>query len=454
MAGLVALVLAFVIYQVLVATAPQVEPSGEARALPRAPVLEVQRVPVRRQWQGYGTAEAMDSADVPARVTATVTAIPENTLPGNRVKRGQVLVQLDGSDFERQVEIAQQSMEELKASLSLLEFERRRLDEQLALEEEDLKLSRDELERVKRIQGSGATNQQDVDRVRRNTIAAERQVVATTEAISRLEPRKLQLEAQLASQAASLKLAQQNLDRTTITSPIDGVLQNVDVELGEELRPGVRVARVVNLERIETPLRLPAQARRDLAVGDSATITTTVGGTQRFEAIIARIAPVDDVTTRTVTVYLVVDQPGVTDRLGDPDADPWLSPGAFVAGTVVSDREHERWVVPRRAVRTGRIRLVRDGVVVSQPVTVDYVVEATYPRFGLPDDQWAVLSEDVGLVPSDLVLVNAAMAILDGDAVEPALSEGVSEGSTSATGTVPLFADSKADVKPGPEGTP
>lgn len=438
-AGLVALLLAVTIYQVLVATATQVEPSDEARALPTAPVFSAQRVPVRRQWQGYGTAEAMDAADVPARVTATVTEVPDNTLPGNRVARGQMLVQLDGSDFERQVEIAEQSMTELRAALSLLEFEQTRLDEQLALEEEDLALSRDELGRVKRIQESGATNQQDVDRVRRETIATERQVIATTEAISRLEPRKLQLTAQLASQEASLKLAKQNFERTTITSPIDGVLQSVDIDLGEELRPGIRVARVVNLERIETPLRLPAQARSDMAIGDSATIATTVGGTRRFDATIARIAPVDDVATRTVTVYLVVDQPGVADRLGDPTAEPWLSPGAFVSGTVVSDRSNDRWVVPRRAVRSGRIRVVRDGVVVSQPVTVDFVVEGDYPSFGLPDDQWAVLSESSTLAPGDLVLVNAAMAVLDGDPVEPSLPDGaraVSGG--DAPGVLPV----------------
>ncbi len=449
--GITVLVAAVGLAYVLVATVPPVLPEVSTRP-PEAPVFSATRVSVRRVWSGYGTATAMDAADVSARVGGTVIHIPDDVVPGRRVVAGQTLVRLDGEDFERQVEIAEQSVAELRSALVLLDIEHAGLVERLALEEEDAALLRTEWRRVQKIQAGGASNPQEVDRVRRELIAAERRVVATVEAANRVEPSRQRLQAQLKSKEASLALAQQDLERTTIASPIDGVLNSVDVDLGEELLAGKRVARVVSLDRIEVPLRLPARARRDCSVGDSATLESVSGGGRRVAATVERIAPVDDPATRTVVVYLVVRQPNANAQWGDAAGAQALPPGVFVAGTVVSDETEDRWVVPRRSIRKGHVRMVRGGVVVSEPVTIDFVVERGFPGFGLADDHWAVLAGEPSFAAGELVLVSASQALRDGGAVTPVLPNG-----SEATGDLAARGGRRAtgaDSLPSPETQP
>lgn len=441
------------LFVALTATAPTVKMAGDTRRVQQVRVFRAQLIEVQRQWHGYGTAEAEVSADIPAQVTATVEEIPDGIDPGTPVKKGQLLIQLDDSDFQRQVEIAEQTLAQLRAQLAQWEVEHARLRERLDLETRAVGIAGREFERVRELIGRGVGTQQDVDRSERELLNAERNHVQTAEAFELMAPRRLALEAQIAGQESTLQLARQDLARCRITSPIDGVLQEVDVEPGERVTMNQRVARVVSLGLIEVPLRLPAGARGSVHVGDAVKIEPTSRRGVSWDATVARIAPEDDPSTRTMTVFAMVDQHeelAAGERLGN-----LLTPGTFVAGRVTSEQKERRWVVPRRSVRGGRVLVVQDGVVRSEPVEVDYVIEGHPAEFGLPDDQWAVLdAETTGLTPGQLVMVNAAQAVLDGDRVDPVLPEMAPRSASRATGADVVQPGTRNPEHEAPEATP
>lgn len=405
----------------LTATPPKPATVDTSQALPRVVVMRAQQVAVRRPWQGFGVAQAKDSADVPARVTATVSLLPENTQEGRSVAQGQLIAQLDEDDFRQEVGIAQQTLAALDAQLAMLQVEQLRLIDRLALESRDVVLAQDELGRIEQLRARGAGHPQEVDAAKRMVIAAQRTHLLTKETLDMLPWRRDQLQAQRAGQQASLVLAQQNLSRCRITSPIDGVLQAVDVEVGESLSVGQRVARVVDLRRVEVPLRLPASARGQVVLGDELRLTTTNRSGQTWPARIARIMPEDDPDTRTVTVLVEVDQPDAAGFYGRAGGEGLLTPGVFLSATLAARDAQQRWVVPRRAVRDGRVLLVDHGQIRSRPVRVDYAWEGRLRKLGVPDEQWVVLADALG--QGDLVVVNAAASVLDGQKVQPVLPD-------------------------------
>lgn len=433
------LIVAVLVYYGLKATAPQATRAAPGSDLPRVAVLEAARMPVPRQWHGYGTAEAINSADVPARVTATVVELPGGILEGASVTKGQLLVKLDDSDFVRQVEIAGENLAELGNQLTLLEIEQKRLPERLEFDTENMKLARLDLDKIEGLVDDGSINTRERDRAKREWNAARLAQSVTAELLDKLAPRRRQLEARQAALQSSLQLAQQNLERCKIVSPLDGILQAVDVELGENVAPGQRVARVVDLRQVELPLRLPTSARVDVAVGDKVSLTSTNQTGLTWPSRVSRISPEDDAATRTVTVFVEVDQSREAARLAERnDAKPprLLSPGMFVAGVVTSGRSEPRWVLPRRSVRSGRVFVVTDGTINSQPVRIDFLFEGKLPGFGLADDQWAVLdtdSDEQGFAEGDLVLVNASASVLEGDRVEPVLRAAARTASTQVS---------------------
>jgi hypothetical protein len=90
-----------------------------------------------------------------------------------------------------------------------------------------------------------------------------------------------------------------------------------------------------------------------------------------------------------------------------------VPPGLFLRGEVKSLQDvRARWVVPRRSVREDRILVVRDGIIRSIPVAIEYSITGELPEFGLPDQDWAVL--ETLLQQGDSVVVDPGGSLRDG----------------------------------------
>lgn len=403
------LAVAIGIFMVLKNTAPKPATSDSAAIMPRVQVIEAHPVPVRREWEGFGTALAMDSANVPARVTAVVIERPEQIRAGQPVTQGQLLVRLDESDFQRQVEIATEAIRDIDAQLARIKVEDESWTRRAELASEEVGLARADYERVRQAFEREAARQRELDEAQRKLNAIQQAEVATREELDKIVPRRAALLAQQQSHEASMRLATLSAERTRIVSPMNGVLQSVDVEVGENITAGQRVARVVNPARIEVPLLLPAAARPHVSVDDEVRLFE---GEMNWSARVARISPVDDETTRTMSVFAEVNQERANGYL--------LPPGRFVRGVVRSSNTETRWVVPRRALSGDRVLLIDNGRVRSRNVQVDFNMQADFPSLGLSDQQWVVLKHP--LPEKSLVVIDGARALAEGAEVVPIVS--------------------------------
>ena len=88
--GVVVLVLAVMVMQWMVSTAPRAEVNPEAAPARSVIVMESASTDVRRRFTGYGIADAVYHADVPTRVTSTVLELPASTRAGAPVVEGQL----------------------------------------------------------------------------------------------------------------------------------------------------------------------------------------------------------------------------------------------------------------------------------------------------------------------------------------------------------------------------
>lgn len=388
---------------------PTVDQRAEAVAVTTIPAP---RQRVTRAWEGFGSVAALDQADVPAEVGGRVVEVPPDVRHGRAVRRGQLLVRLDESDYRLQAAAALQQAQQVRAQMDRLDIEEAALRERMKLEQEDEKISQGELDRLLLLQDRNVTNQREIDLARRALIRTQQQVLGYREQIDSLPARRRQLEAQWLGQQETLALAELSLKRCRIESPIDGVLEQIDVHPGEWVTPGRRLVHVVNLDRVEVRLRLPTSAREDLQIGQP--VRVTARGSDRAGRV-TRISPVDDPATRTVTVFAEVDQQAAAQQW-NAGARPQdlLWPGTFAAGRVSGAVERDRLLVPRRSVSAGRLWVVEeDGRVRQVTVRVDFSHEFSLDP--LPDRQWLAL-HDVALAGKPVVL-DSARSLADGQIV-------------------------------------
>lgn len=404
------------------------------------PVRSIQAVamPMPRVFAGYGTARAMDAAEVSAQIAARVVERPAGIEPGVRVEAGDLLLRLDATDFAARVEAGRQQISSIDAQLAALAVEERRLQVQHELAQEEVEIARRDLQRIRQAAESGSGTDADID-VRLGALRrAERAVETILQSLELVPARRDQLQAERSRQLASLRLDEENLVRTEVRSPIAGVLQRVDAEVGEYLRTGDSIARVVDLTRVEVPLRLPLSARPVIAgrTGLPVTLTTDRRSNRQWEGTLVRCAPEADIATRTITVFVEVAQPE-----GTP-ANALLTPGQFVMGRVAPDDGHDRIVLPRRAVVGDRVMVVRthdEGPARAEavPVRVSHYVEGELPTIDPDELQWAVLEPGPlgGLQPGEAVIVSNLDSLGGGEAIDPSPVIPLSERADAGAGS-------------------
>ena len=426
-AGLLALGLALAAAEGLRRTAPQIGDVAAADLAPVLPTFQPLRTEIRRPIDGYGTAAAVRSAEVTARLDAVVASVPAGIDAGVAVEAGTPLAVLEDAEYVAAVERIDALVAEAEAEMAALTTESASLTERLTLERDDVQIARSDLERLEDIAARGsAASSRDVDRSRREVIRAEVQASATAERLDLIPSRRAALEARLAGLRAQRVEADRNLSRTRILSPIAGVLDSFELDPGESVIPGQRVARVVDPATVEIPLTLPAGARAVIGTGDRVEVVPTRRTRSKADPVVAavdRIAPTDDPQTRTVKAYVVVEGAAASQT----------PPGAFVHGRVFAGAPEAWLLVPRRAIRGGRIQAL---VPASEPELRDaglhrvrgiavepaFELNRSLPESGLPDDQWAALDPSaVDLGPDARLLVTASATLRDGALARPSL---------------------------------
>jgi len=413
------------IFLALRATRPQPERSIGDLRVAKVIAMELEPVRVQRAWPGHGAARAMRAVDVAAQVAARVQSRPEEIEEGVSVSEGQLLVRLDPTDYQRDVEAAEQRLARLRADRDAV-AEIGAIEDQLEAAKEDLEVQKRELARVKEAFESGAANQTDVDQRRAALERARREVAALQQTLDVIPARLASLSAQIASARADLETAREDLARTRVTAPFDGVLQELYVERGQWVGVGADVARVVDLSRIEIPLRVPVAAAQTIRVGDRVELFADTERGATWEGRVARVAPEAEDRTRSLTVFIEIAQdPSESGPDAAFDADPGLLlPGQYLLGRVRASSERERLLVPRRVVDDDRVYVVEsqrvEGVRVERarevPVRVAFHVEGAFPSLDPLETQWAVIER--GLQPGDRVIVSNLGELLPGQRIE------------------------------------
>ncbi|MFZ0760890.1 MAG: efflux RND transporter periplasmic adaptor subunit, partial [Candidatus Sulfotelmatobacter sp.] len=150
---------------------------------------------------------------------------------GDRVKKGQLLAQLDKVEIEAQVAQSRAALDAAEANLtsSQADFQRAEVD----AEGPDVPLLKRAYERSVGMAKDGVVSASALDDADRNYVMAlNKQNVAKAQAMV-LKAKIAQSRAEVAEDQANLKQLEEQLSYTDIVSPIDGIVLSRDVQIGD-----------------------------------------------------------------------------------------------------------------------------------------------------------------------------------------------------------------------------
>jgi HlyD family secretion protein len=310
-----------------------------------------------RQVRGHGTLVPVDLRYVQAQTAGRVDRIYVD--PGARVTADDVLLELTDPEVERAAVDAESALRRAEAELeslrvTLLSTELDQRAERAAVEAEYVRATL-QAEADRELSEKGLIS--DIHR-RSSEALAEALSTRREIEVQRLEMTARSNRALLDAKQASLdqqralhSLRARQLEALSVRAGIDGVVQEVPVEIGQQVTAGTMLARVAEPTRLEAEVRVPATRARDVRTGLAVSVDTRnglVGGT------VTRVDP--SVREGTVTVEV---------RL-DGDLPEGARPDLAVDGTIEIERLDDvlyvgRPVQSQERATVGLYRLEPDG---------------------------------------------------------------------------------------------
>jgi len=293
---------------------------GLSRLKPAAPSVEratvwmdtVKRGSMIRQVRGLGTLVPEEIRWIPAATEGRVERIVVH--PGTEVRADTVILVLSDPELElsareafSQLRAAEARYTELKVRL-----ESQRLDQQAAAarvqaEYHQARLQKDTDEQLA-AEGLIADLTLQLSRVRAEELANRNSIEQQRLAITG-ESSQAQLAVQTAEveQARGLaKLRQNQVEALKVVPGLDGVLQQVPVEVGQRVMPGTNLARVAQPSHLKAVIRIAETQAKDVQIGLPVAVDTRNGV---IAGKVSRIDPAVRNGTVTVDVSLEGDLP-------------------------------------------------------------------------------------------------------------------------------------------------
>jgi len=239
-----------------------------------APVISVQRASLPLFHSVAGTVRAETTSTLAANVVGTVVRVL--VAEGDRVRAGQVLVEIDPRERRAQVDRSRAGRDEVERAIEAAAA--------------NAQLAETTHRRYLTLRERGSASQQEYDEAKARHTAAQAE-------LNRLIAKRGEARA-AASQAEAV------LDFSSIRAPIDGVVSARFVDPGAQAAPGVPLVTIEN----ETATRIDANVPEHVSVraGDRAIV---IAGERRLDARVTRVQPSVDSAARSALVKLQLDEP-------------------------------------------------------------------------------------------------------------------------------------------------
>jgi HlyD family secretion protein len=289
-----------------------------SRLKPAAPSVDsgtvwtgtVKRGPMLRDVRGLGTLVPETIRLIPAETDGQVQT--RYLLPGTPVKANTVIfdlvnpqLQQETLDAEYQLKGAQAAYEQTKAQLQNQLMDKRTLAASFSSQYRTAEMVRQTKEEL------GANGLAPLLDVKTAQVQAEELAKENELAQKEVQTFDNSIASQLAVQEATVnqkramyELKKSQMDQLHIRPGIDGMLQELDVEVGQKVTMGTVLARVAQPTHLKAQLKIAETQAKDILIGQKATVDTHNG---IIPGHVTRIDPA--VVNGTVTVDVGLDGP-------------------------------------------------------------------------------------------------------------------------------------------------
>ena len=376
------------------------EEFSKTAPVPRKVKIEkVQASPVEDTYEAMGTVRSKTISVLSSKVLGRIVSIPVRE--GDRVKAGQLLVEIDDREMKAQLQKSQAGLKETQYALDEIEKAIRGGEAEKKAADARLALASSTLDRFKGLFERRSVSSQEFDEVQTKNTAAKADADQASERLQALLAKKNQIIARIDQAKADTANAEAFLSHTRILSPIDGIVTTKPADLGQMAAPGTHLLSVED----ESHYRLEALVEESrisrIHLGDTVSVSIDALGQKPMAGQVSEIVPALDPASRSTIIKI---------DLRAPDSSTLFRSGLFGKARFNTGAKQVLTVPVQSVLERGQLTFVY----VVDPAKIAHMrLIQTGKRYG---DRVEILS---GLSEGDQVVLEPLSAVKDGAAVEP-----------------------------------
>ncbi len=380
--GLIVLLLliALLISRHLLQTRPQARRKAPKKIESLVRVIKVMPTTARALIEAPGRVIAARQIVLKARVSGRLIYLHPDFIPGGIIKKGEVLLKLDDSDYK---------------------LELRRKEDALALAEADLRIE----------EGSQKVALKEWELI----TGLSDDIDTSSRDLALRKPYLIKAKAKIASAATACDRARLDLERTVIRAPFNLVVRDENIDLGLQVTPASTLATLAATDVFWAEISLPL-SKLSWFDRPEARVRLRRRKQAPLSGRIVSLTP--DLDKDGLMARLLV---AIPDPLGLKKRHPPVLLGSFVTAEISGRKLDNVYRIPRPALREdGKVLLAGDdNRLVIKPVTVAYSGIKT-----------VLIS--AGLNPGDRLIISSLPAPINGMPLKIATTGGAGKKSAAA----------------------
>jgi len=230
---------------------------------------------------GIGNVNAKDIYTITAQTGGKILKI--DTDIGMWVKKGELLVEMDGVDLPQQLEIAE-------ANLKKADFEITASIAELQNQKAQKSLIQITYQRYERLKIQGYTSQSEYDKAKTDLEGIDAAIDAT---VSRIDATK----ASSVIAQKSIDAIKTKIDRLKVYSPIDGFVISKDAQIAQSVLPSTPIVKIFDPKTLWVEAKIDERISSAIKVAQSATITLRSQPNKSYKAVVKRVNSMSDAVT-------------------------------------------------------------------------------------------------------------------------------------------------------------
>ena len=310
-------------------------------------LAKVKRVTIVEKVSASGTVQPVTEVKIAPEVSGEIIDLLVEE--GDSVKRGQLLVKIRPDTWESQLQRAEASLSQQRANLAQAEASLNAAKAQFLRSEQEYK-------RQEKLWNEKVISEADWQLAKQNYAIAQSDVTSAEKSV---EASKFIIQ----STNASVREAQENFRKTSVVSPMDGIVSKLIVKKGERVvgtatMTGTEMLRIADLKVMEVRVDVNENDIVRVSVGDTAIIDVDsyASSNKKFKGLVTLIANTakDKVSADAITefeVRILILESSYQDLVKAGNKFPFR-PGMTASADIITTTKDNVLSVPLAAVTT------------------------------------------------------------------------------------------------------